>query len=88
MAMTTDPNELVQGTQPSLQLGTDQDYRLLEHDYHQSAAYAAMVERYPLLRRTIAACRDKALVGHPKVLHSSEQPPGVVLQWERSHGES
>lgn len=47
-----------------------------------------MVERYPLLRRTIAACRGKGLVGHPKTAPSNTQPPGVVLQWERSHGES
>ena len=44
MAMSTDSNELVQGEQPSLQPGTDQDYRLLEQGYHQSAAYAQMVE--------------------------------------------
>jgi hypothetical protein len=62
MAMTTDSNELVQGEQPSLQPGTDQHYRLLEQGYHQSAAYAQVVERYPLLRRTIAACRGKGLV--------------------------
>jgi len=88
MAMTTDSNELVQGEQPSLQPGSDQDYRLLEEGYHQSAAYAAMVERYPLLRRTIAACRGVGLVGHPKTPPSNHQPSGVVLQWERSHGES
>ena len=88
MAMTTDSNELVRGEQPSLQPGTDQHYRLLEQGYHQSAAYAQMVERYPLLRRTIAACRGKGLVGYPKTPPSNAQPPGVVLQWERSHGES
>lgn len=87
MAMTTEHTDLVQDPQPSLQPGTEQDYRLLEHDYHQSAAYAAMVERYPLLRRTIAACRGKRLVGHPKHLPGSEPQPEVVLQWERSHGE-
>jgi len=86
--MSTDPNELVRGEQPSLQPGSDQDYRLLEEGYHQSPAYAAMVERYPLLRRTIAACRGKGLVGHPKTSPSNNQSPGVVLQWERSHGES
>jgi hypothetical protein len=87
MAMSTEHNELVQAEQPSLQPGSDQDYRLLEEGYHQSAAYAAMVERYPLLRRTIAACRGKGLVGHPKAPSSNHQQPGVVLQWERSHGE-
>jgi hypothetical protein len=88
MAMTTDSNEFVQGEQPSLQPGSEQDYRLLEEVYHQSAAYAVMVERYPLLGRTIAACRGKGLVGHPKTLPSNLQPPGVVLQWERSPGKS
>jgi hypothetical protein len=68
MAMSTDFNELVQGEQPSLQFGTDQDYRLLEEGYHQSAAYAAMVERYPLLRRTIAACRVRGWWAIPKHL--------------------
>jgi len=87
-AMTTNSNELVDGEQPSLQPGTEQDYRLLEQGYHQSAAYAEMVKRYPLLRRTIADSRGKSLVGHPKTAPSNAQPPGVVLQWERSHGES
>jgi len=86
--MSTDHTELVQGEQPSLQPVSDQDYRLLEEEYRQSAAYAQMVERYPLLRRTIAACRGMGLVGHPKTPLSNHQPPGVVLQWERSHGES
>ena len=88
MAMSTEHNALVQGEQPCLQPGTDQDYRLLEHDYHQSAAYAQMVERYPLLRRTIADCRGTDLVGDPTTAPSNAQPAGVVLQWERSHGES
>mgnify|MGYP006271282651 CR=1 FL=1 len=61
--MGTQNNELVQGENPSRHDCTEQDYRRLELAYHQSAAYAAMVERYPLLRRTIAACRGKDLVG-------------------------
>ena len=39
--------ELVQGDQQSMQ--PDQDYRVLERSYRQSAEYAAMVQRYPLL---------------------------------------
>jgi hypothetical protein len=88
MARTTDPNELVQGEQPSLQPGAEQDYRVLEHSYRQSAAYAEMVQRYAVLRSTIAACRGHSLVGHPTRLPWSEQQPRVVLQWERSHGEA
>lgn len=80
MAMTTEHNDLVQDEQPTLQPGTEQDYRLLEQDYHRSAAYAAMVERYPLLRRTIAACRGKRLVGQPKHLSGREPQPEGVLQ--------
>lgn len=86
--MTADHTDLVQGKQSSLQPGTEQDYRQLEHDYHQSAAYAEMVDRYPLLRRTIAACRGKRLVGHGKHGSCSEQEGQVSLQWERSHGEN
>jgi len=37
-------------------------YRRLEQTYYQSAQYAAMMERYPLLRSSIAACRSMALV--------------------------
>lgn len=59
-------------------------YRQLERAYYQSAQYAAMVERYPLLRSSIAACRSMGLV--------SDAPPSAPraaahLHWERSHGE-
>ena len=59
-------------------------YRQLEQTYYQSAQYAAMVERYPLLRSSIAACRSLALVNDA----SEPAPRGTAhLQWERSHGE-
>ncbi len=65
----------------------DQDYRLLEQGYRQSPEYAAMVQRYPLLRSLIKACRGSRLVGHPPS-SGHAQPPVVGLQWDRSHGES
>jgi hypothetical protein len=64
----------------------DEDYRVLESSYRQSAEYAAMVERYPLLRSWITACASSELVGHPPAIAGAEEP-GVTLQWERSHGE-
>jgi hypothetical protein len=60
-------------------------YRLLEMDYRQSAQYAAMVERYPLLKQSIEICQQGDLIG------DSSLPPqlaAVHLEWERSHGES
>jgi hypothetical protein len=75
------PDEL-----PSPRPGADQDYRELERAYHRSAAYAAMVERYPLLRRTIHSYRGSTLVGGPSWLPQPEAP-AVLLQWERSHGD-
>jgi hypothetical protein len=64
----------------------DQDYRLLEHSYRNSPEYAAMVERYPLLRSLITTCVSSELVGHPLAIACVEQP-GLMLQWDRSHGE-
>ena len=49
-------------------------YRELESRYRQSAQYADMVERYPLLRSSIASCRHADLIGDQ------------LLQWDRSHG--
>jgi hypothetical protein len=59
-------------------------YRQLEQTYYQSSQYAAMVERYPLLRNSIAACHSMELV--------SDAPAPVSrgaahLHWQRSHGE-
>jgi len=51
----------------------DLDYRLLESSYRQSAEYAAMVERYPLLRSWITACESSELVGHPPSMGDEEQ---------------
>jgi hypothetical protein len=59
-------------------------YRRLEQTYYQSAQYAAMVERYPLLRSSIAACRSMALVSDA----AAPAPRGAGhLHWQRSHGE-
>jgi hypothetical protein len=59
-------------------------YRRLEQTYYQSAQYAAMVDRYPLLRSSIAACRSTALVSD-----AAAPPPrnAAHLHWQRSHGE-
>ena len=65
---------------------SDVDYRTLEHQYHQSAQYAAMVARYPQLRDSIEACGDAELVADAAL--SSMDPPAVVLHWDRSHGEA
>jgi hypothetical protein len=51
----------------------DLDYRLLESSYRQSAEYAAMVERYPLLRSWITACESSELVGHPPSMGDAVQ---------------
>lgn len=67
------------------------DYRQLEHAYRHSDQYAAMVQRYPLLERSIAACRQPDLVGDHRNDDPATPPPrhrGSGLRWERSHGES
>ena len=63
--------ELVAGEQQSMH--QDLDYRLLESSYRQSAEYAAMVERYPLLRSWITACESSELVGHPPSMGDAVQ---------------
>ena len=63
--------ELVSGEQQSMQ--QDLDYRLLESTYRQSAEYAAMVQRYPLLRSWITACESSELVGHPPSVGDEQQ---------------
>lgn len=83
--LQTNPG-LQQSEPPAPQSSTDPDYRELERCYHQSAEYAAMVERYPLLRRTIQSCRNAALVGRPTTRPHPDLP-GVLLRWQRSHGE-
>ena len=82
-----------QGEPPSTLYGApfsamqpDEDYRVLESSYRRSAEYAAMVERYPLLRSWITACASSELVGHPPAIAGAAES-GVTLQWERSHGE-
>ncbi|MEX0588469.1 MAG: hypothetical protein WD136_04360 [Cyanobium sp.] len=64
--------ELVPVEQQCMQ--PDQDYRLLQHSYRQSAEYAAMVQRYPLLRSWITACESSDLVGHPPAITGEKQP--------------
>jgi hypothetical protein len=51
---------LVHGDQPSMQ--PDQDYRQLERSYRHSPQYAAMVQRYPVLRHAIQDCQQAELV--------------------------
>jgi hypothetical protein len=68
-----------------------QTYRQLEHAYHCSPEYGRMVERYPVLARAIARCRQPDLVGDP-VAPSATAPrprcrPVSQLHWQRSHGE-
>ena len=67
---------------------SDQDYRALERQYHRSDQYAAMVSRYPQLRHWIKACRSSPLVGDPQVQAKHLNQRGIVLQWDRSHGET
>ena len=71
---------LQQGAEATGQAASDPDYRELERCYRQSPAYAAMVERYPLLRRAIASCRGVALVGRACTVPSSADVPGSVSQ--------
>ena len=77
--------DLVHGQQLPLQ--SDQDYRQLEQRYRRSAQYAEMVSRYPLLRHWIDACRHSELVADPLPGSQQQGQPGIVLQWDRSHGE-
>jgi hypothetical protein len=69
-------------------LNEEQHYRQLEWTYYQSAQYAAMVERYPLLQSSIAACRSMALISDACSPAGPSHPTAASdLQWERSHGE-
>ena len=64
----------------------DQDYRQLEQSYHHSAQYAAMVQRYPVLKHSIKACQQSELMGEQESLLLPSLD-GPELYWERSHGE-
>jgi len=68
-----------------------QTYRQLEHAYHCSPEYGRMVERYPVLARAIARCRQPDLVGEPATGSACDQRsrcrPVSQLHWQRSHGE-
>jgi hypothetical protein len=81
----SEPSSILYGA-PACAMQPDQDYRLLEHSYRNSSEYAAMVERYPLLRSLITACVSSELVGHPLAIACVEQPT-LTLQWDRSYGE-
>lgn len=85
MVMTTEDNPQERPGQLLCQ-ASDFDYRTLEQQYHQSAQYAAMVALYPQLRDSIEDCGDAELVDDGVL--SSMDPPAVVLQWDRSHGEA
>jgi hypothetical protein len=76
---------LVPGDQPCMQ--PDQDYRQLEQSYRHSAQYAAMVQRYPVLKHAIEACEQAELVSDQQcqLLPSLHGPQ---LHWHRSHGEA
>ncbi len=74
---------LVHGDQMCMQ--PDQDYRQLEQSYRHSAQYAAMVQRYPVLRHAIEACRQAELVSDQQ--SSLPALHGPQLHWHRSHGE-
>ena len=88
--LEADPGEAETSTHlygaPTGSMQPDQDYRRLESSYRNSPEYAAMVERYPLLRSLITACASSELVGHPLAITCAEHP-GLTLQWDRSHGE-
>jgi len=78
------PNSTLIGDQACMQL--DQDYRQMEASYHHSAQYAAMVQRYPVLKHAIEACQQDEWVGDQQsLLRTSLDGPG--LHWQRSHGE-
>ena len=70
-----------------LPLQSDQDYRQLEQHYRRSAQYAAMVSRYPQLRHWINVCRHSELVADHLPGSQQQDHQGIVLQWDRSHGE-
>jgi len=55
------PDPTLVGDQACMQ--PDQDYRQLEASYHHSAQYAAMVQRYPVLKHAIEACQQNEWVG-------------------------
>jgi hypothetical protein len=62
-------------------------YRQLERQYYESTQYAAMVERYPLLQSSIAACRSLALISDTSAPLLPAPLAPAHLHWERSHGE-
>lgn len=72
----------------SIAMDSEATYRERENSYRRSSAYAGMRRRYPQLRYWIARCRQPDLIGG-SASPAAPQPvlPGVMLQWQRSHGE-
>jgi hypothetical protein len=68
-------------------VSAEQHYRELAWTYYQSPQYAAMVERYPLLQSSIAACQSMALISDASAPSTPHPPATADLRWERSHGE-
>ncbi len=61
-------------------------YRLQEQTYRHCPQYQQMVDRYPVLRRSIAHCRTgEAVADQPD--ERSRRRQATPLEWDRSHGE-
>ena len=60
--LTKPEQALVAGEQQDCQ-PADRHYRQLEQKYHHSPQYAAMVQRYAVLRQSIEVCQRPELVG-------------------------
>lgn len=68
---------LVIGEQQDCQ-AADRHYRQLEQKYHHSPQYAAMVQRYAVLRHSIEVCQRPELVGSKPDLSSNDQEASWV----------
>jgi hypothetical protein len=64
----------------------NQAYRQIERAYHNSSDYQTMVRRYPQLQRAISRCHQADWVGGTPTWRHPDRS-GVLLQWDRSHGE-
>ena len=58
-------------------------YRQLEHAYHCSPEYGRMVERYPVLARAIAQCRQAERQGEPELVGDPPRPPRLLAEIRR-----
>ncbi|MFM7652218.1 MAG: hypothetical protein ACKO5M_04720 [Vulcanococcus sp.] len=70
---------------PDQQLQTllTETYRQLEHAYHCSPEYGRMVERYPVLARTISLCRQAELQGEPALVADPPRPLRLLPEVRR-----